>query len=79
MKKSASPAQVCAVSSAAVAFALMSEVPPITLAAWRLQLTAVLLGIGAAVQLRGMPPDDRRRTLASVSARPWRQRDLQAC
>lgn len=46
---------------------MMSDVPPVTLAAWRLQLTSVLLGIGAAVQLHGMPPDDRRRTAQSVS------------
>lgn len=48
---------------------MMSDVPPITLAAWRLQLTSVLLGIGAAVQLCGMPPDDRHRVLQSVSLR----------
>ncbi len=61
--------QVFAVSSAAVVFAMMSEVPAITLAAWRLQLTSVLLGIGATVQLLGMPPEDRRRTAQSVSGR----------
>lgn len=59
--------QVFAVSSAAVVFAMMSEVPAITLAAWRLQLTSVLLGFGAAVQLLGMPPEDRKRTAQSVS------------
>lgn len=59
--------QVLSVSSAAVVFAMMSDVPPITLAAWRLQLTSVLLGVGAAVQLCGMPPDDRRRVVQSVS------------
>jgi drug/metabolite transporter (DMT)-like permease len=45
---------------------MVAEVPPITLAAWRLQLTSVLLGGGAAVQLRHMPPADRRRMLAAA-------------
>ncbi|PRW45144.1 Permeases of the drug metabolite transporter family permease component [Chlorella sorokiniana] len=45
---------------------MMGDVPPITLAAWRLQLTSVLLGIGAAVQLCGMPPEDRQRTAQSA-------------
>lgn len=38
----------------ALPYSLMEEVPAITLAAWRLQLTSVLLGLGAAVQWRGM-------------------------
>ena len=53
-------------SSAGVVFAMIVEVPPLTLAAWRLQLTSVLLGIGAAVQLGRMPPVDRRRTVDSA-------------
>lgn len=48
-------------SSAGVVFVMMAEVPPITLAAWRLQLTCVLLGIGAAVQLARLPPAARAR------------------
>lgn len=46
-------------------FALLADVPPLTLAAWRLQLTSVLLGIGAAAQAVRMPAEDRRRTLRS--------------
>ena len=47
-------AQVLAVSSAATVFSLMSEVPALMLAAWRLQLTSVVLAAGAAWQWRGM-------------------------
>lgn len=43
-------AQVLAVSSAATVFSLMPEVPPLMLAAWRLQLTSVVLAAGAAWQ-----------------------------
>lgn len=50
-------------SSAGVVFALMAEVPAVTLAAWRLQLTSVFLGVGAAFQLRRMPGEDRQRTV----------------
>ena len=46
--------QVLAVSSAATAFSKVNDVPAITLAAWRLQLTSVLLGLGAAWQWRAM-------------------------
>jgi drug/metabolite transporter (DMT)-like permease len=60
------PSQVTAVSSAGVVFAKLVEVPPITLAAWRLQLTSVFLGVGAVVQLSRMPPADRARTLQQV-------------
>ncbi|KAG2435052.1 hypothetical protein HYH02_012049 [Chlamydomonas schloesseri] len=45
----------------------MPEVPAITLAAWRLQLTSVFLGLGAAGQWRGMSRDDRGRTLGSAA------------
>jgi drug/metabolite transporter (DMT)-like permease len=55
--------QVLAVSSAATAFESVREVPPLTLAAWRLQLTSVLLGCGAAYQWRGMSQDERLHTL----------------
>ena len=61
--------QVTAVSSAGVVFAKLVEVPPITLAAWRLQLTSVFLGVGAAVQLSRMPPAARARTLQQVRRR----------
>lgn len=47
-------AQVFAVSSAATVFQLMAEVPPITLASWRLQLTTLILAAGAAWQWRGL-------------------------
>ena len=47
-------AQVLAVSSAATVFSLMAEVPALMLAAWRLQLTSVVLAAGAAWQWRGM-------------------------
>jgi drug/metabolite transporter (DMT)-like permease len=60
-------AAVFAVSSAGVVFALMKEVPPVTLAAWRLQLTSVFLGVGASAQLRRMPPEQRQRTLRSAA------------
>lgn len=55
-----------AVSSAGVVFAKLVEVPPITLAAWRLQLTSVFLGIGAAAQFARMPAADKKRTLQQV-------------
>ncbi|GFR49511.1 hypothetical protein Agub_g11552, partial [Astrephomene gubernaculifera] len=58
-------AAVVAVSSAATVFSLMPEVPALTLAAWRLQLTAVLLGLAAAQQWRDMSAEDRSRTLHS--------------
>lgn len=48
--------QVVAVSSAATAFRSMEEVPPLTLAAWRLQLTAMLLFPGAVIQYRKLAP-----------------------
>lgn len=51
-------------SSAAVAFSFISDVPPITLAAWRLQLTACIACVAAAVQWRGMPAQHRRRFVA---------------
>lgn len=44
--------QILAVSSAATAFKLVSDVPAVTLAAWRLQLTGVLLLPGAIIQYR---------------------------
>lgn len=44
--------QVIAVSSAATVFSYMRDVPPLTLAAWRLQLTALLLCPGAVYQYR---------------------------
>ncbi|GLC33755.1 hypothetical protein PLESTM_000107800 [Pleodorina starrii] len=58
-------AAVFAVSSAATVFSLMPEVPAITLAAWRLQLTSVLLGVGAVAQWRHLSPSDRSRALRS--------------
>ena len=55
--------QVLAVSSAGVTFSMLKEVPPLTLAAWRLQLTSVLLGVGAAAQGWRMPREKRRLVL----------------
>ncbi|KAK9915319.1 hypothetical protein WJX75_007587 [Coccomyxa subellipsoidea] len=49
-------AAVVAVSSAATAFRSMREVAPMTLAAWRLQLTALLLFPGAVIQYRNLAP-----------------------
>jgi drug/metabolite transporter (DMT)-like permease len=51
------------VSSAATAFEKIRDVPPLTLAAWRLQLTSVLLGIGAVVQWRKVSPELRSHTI----------------
>ncbi|KAL4448195.1 hypothetical protein ABPG75_005414 [Micractinium tetrahymenae] len=56
-------AAVVAVSSAGTVFSLLKDVPPLTLASWRLGTTSVLLGLAAAAQWRAMPPADRRRTL----------------
>lgn len=52
-------ASVFAVSSAAVAFTFIKEVPPITLASWRLQLTAVITATAGAVQWRGLSKEHR--------------------
>jgi hypothetical protein len=60
-----SPPQVLAVSSAATVFKLMAEVPPITLAAWRLQLTTLLLLPGAVVQYRALQPGVQREVLSN--------------
>ena len=57
--------QVCADSSAGVVFTLLAEVPALTLAAWRLQLTGALLSLGAALQLLRMPAGERRRVWQS--------------
>lgn len=57
-------AAVCAVSSAGVAFTFMRDVPALTLAAWRLQLTAVLTAIAGAVQWRGLSVDLRARCMS---------------
>lgn len=46
--------QILAVSSAAAAFDQMPQVPPLTLASWRLQLTSVILMPGCIWQLRGL-------------------------
>lgn len=54
---------ILAVSSAAAVFQKMREVAPITLAAWRLQLTSVILFVGAVHQFRAMSSEDRSRTL----------------
>jgi len=57
---------VLAVSSAGATFATMPEVPALTLAAWRLELTALLLAAGFAVQRRRMSPADRLRLRQSA-------------
>ena len=48
--------QVFAVSSAGAVFKLMGAVPPLSLAAWRLQLTTLLLLPGCVVNFRGLTP-----------------------
>lgn len=55
------PVQVCAVSSAAAVFSMMGDVPPVTLAAWRLQLTTVILACGACWQWPRMCTADKVR------------------
>ncbi|KAL4418952.1 hypothetical protein ABPG77_001774 [Micractinium sp. CCAP 211/92] len=46
-----------------VVFSLIKDVPPLTLASWRLGTTSVLLGAAAIAQWRAMPRADQRRTL----------------
>jgi len=48
--------QVFAVSSAGAVFKLLAAVPPLSLAAWRLQLTTLLLLPGCVVNFRNLPP-----------------------
>lgn len=55
-------AAIVAVSSAGVAFSYCKDVPPFTLAGWRLQLTSVVAALVAAAQWQGMPAQDRART-----------------
>ena len=55
-------------SSAGAVIQKLPGVPPLTLAAWRLQLTSLLLAGGAAAQWRAMPPADRRRALSRPDA-----------
>jgi drug/metabolite transporter (DMT)-like permease len=56
-------ASLLSVSSAGVAFAMMQGVPPITLAAWRLQFTSLLLVTAAFFQWRGMDSDLKQKSL----------------
>mmetsp|Transcript_32074 Transcript_32074/g.76227 ORF Transcript_32074/g.76227 Transcript_32074/m.76227 type:complete len:412 (-) Transcript_32074:512-1747(-) len=56
---------ILAVSSAPVVFRSMPEVPPVNLAAWRLQLTSVLLIPLAMFEWRRMSADKRRSTMLS--------------
>jgi hypothetical protein len=59
------PRQVFAVSSAGVAFTYIGDVPALTLASWRLQLTALITLAAGAVQWRhNMPGDARMRLYA---------------
>jgi hypothetical protein len=61
------PLQVTAVSSAGVAFTYIGEVPPITLASWRLQLTAVITAAAGGVQwCTSMSPEHRARFRADL-------------
>jgi drug/metabolite transporter (DMT)-like permease len=60
-------ASLLSVSSAGVAFAMMRGVPPITLAAWRLQFTSLLLVTAALFQWRGTDSDVKERTLENKS------------
>jgi hypothetical protein len=57
---------VLAVSSAATVFSEMREVPALTLAAWRLQLTALVLLPGAVAQHRRLEPEDKARALLAM-------------
>ena len=50
------PLQVLAASSSAAVFAALRGVPPIRLAAWRLQCTALLLTPGAVYEYCRLPP-----------------------
>lgn len=59
-------ASVIAVSSAATVFTSMAEVPPITLAAWRLQLTTVMQAPFGVVQLLRLPLNLRHKCMQSV-------------
>ena len=59
-------ASLLSVSSAGVAFAMMRGVPPITLAAWRLQFTSLLLVTAAFVQWRGMDSTLKQDTLDNI-------------
>lgn len=45
---------------------LLADVPALTLAAWRLQLTSVLLSAGAALQLWRLPPEEWPRVRQSA-------------
>lgn len=60
--------QVLAVSSAGVVFALMPDVPFLTLAGWRLQSSSVIMGVLAVYQFWRMPVEARQETLRQVSA-----------
>ena len=51
--------QVFAVSSAGAVFKLMGKVPPLSLAAWRLQLTTLLLLPGCIINFRSLSPGAR--------------------
>ena len=48
--------QVFAVSSAGAVFKLLGTVPPLSLAAWRLQLTTLLLLPGCVINFRSLSP-----------------------
>lgn len=62
-------AAVLAVSTAGVVFLSMEEVPPLTLAAWRLQLTSLLLTIGAVGQyLQGVDSKEALPTTLALLA-----------
>lgn len=59
-------ASVIAVSSAATVFASMAEVPPLTLAAWRLQLTTVLQTPMGLIQFIRLPRNLQHKCIQSV-------------
>ncbi|KAI8465220.1 MAG: hypothetical protein J3K34DRAFT_473612 [Monoraphidium minutum] len=61
-------ALVLSVSSAGAVFQKLPDVPPITLAAWRLQLTSLILAAGFAAQWRRLPAAARARALALPDA-----------
>lgn len=53
--------QVCSVASAGVAFKWIGDVPPITLASWRLQITTLILAVASTIQWQAMSADDKAR------------------
>jgi len=60
-------AQVMAVSSAGAVFATMRDVPPLSLASWRLQLTTLLLLPGCIFNYCSLPAGSVRKAGLKLS------------